>query len=439
MTAARTTTREGGVTDPQGRGVTTAVAWGLALLFIVLFGLILWMDARMFAVHLPDQGSLAWLGLHGVWLGPFVVFAVVGAVIASRRPRHPVGWLLLAAPLAAGFGEAGRTYAALAIGTATNGPPTLAAALKAPSGPVTVTGIVLGLVFIPLIFPTGRLPSRRWRVVPWAAGAFLVTFLINSVLSPRVSYSLALPDQDGQVQLYDVANPLSPDGIPEVVSAVPPGASTILLPAFIIVAGAAVVVRFRRSEGVERQQMKWFAYAAALVAVAAISQVVSAALTVNPGGMVALLLVGGLSAYPVAMGVAVLRYRLYEIDRLISRTVSYGLIVAVLAGVYVAGIVGLGAAVSALTGRGESDLVVAVSTLVAAGLFRPVRARIQSGVDRRFNRTGYEARRAVEAFTRDVRDEVDLEQIRRRVVETAVVATQPTHASVWLPDVERSS
>ncbi len=197
----------------------------------------------------------------------------------------------------------------------------------------------------------------------------------------------------------------------------------------------AVTLRFRRSRGVERQQLKWFVFAAALVAVSALSQAALAALS-GPMAipLASILLVAGLSAYPIAIGVAVLRYRLYEIDRIISRTVTYGLLVAILAAVYATAVVGLGAAVTAVTGAQDSDLVVAASTLLAAGLFRPVGSRVQAVVDRRFNRTGYDARQAVETFARNVRDEVDLDRIRRETEQTAATAVQPTHVSVWLPD-----
>lgn len=210
----------------------------------------------------------------------------------------------------------------------------MALLLRPPSEPLTVTGLVLGLVLIPLLFPTGRLPSRRWRPVVWAAGVFLAAYLLNSALSPRMTHHLNLPGS-GQVELYDVANPLSPAGLPDVVAAVPPGASTLLLPLFVVMAGAAVVVRFRRSAGIERQQMKWFVYAAGLVAFVATAQLVESVTGSGMDMISAALLVAGLSAYPVSVGVAVLRYRQYEVDRLISRTVSYGLVVALLGAVYV--------------------------------------------------------------------------------------------------------
>ncbi len=416
---------------PDRRRWQTPLAWALLGLFVVVLGTTLWLDRRVYATYFPESG-LIWLGLHGVWLGPFLVFAAVGALLASRRPRQPIGWLLVAAAVTSGLGEMLRMYAALELGTAAS-PPLLARLAKIPAEPITVTGLVLGLVLIPVLFPTGELPGRRWRIVPWTAATFLTFYLVNSALSPRLTYALTDPSLGSQVLLYDVANPLSPAALPGALADLPPGATTVLLPVLIVVAGVAVTLRFRRSQGVERQQLKWFVFAAALVAVTAIAQV-GLAVVSGPVAtpMASILLVLGLSAYPAAIGIAVLRYRLYEIDRIISRTVTYGLVVTVLVGVYVGAVVGLSAAVSAATGAQDSDLAVATATLLAAGLFRPLRTRLRTVVDRRFNRTGYEARRAVEAFAREVRDEVDQPRIRHRTARTAATAVQPTHVSLWL-------
>ncbi|MDX1659776.1 MAG: hypothetical protein R3343_13215, partial [Nitriliruptorales bacterium] len=332
------------------------LAWGLASLFAALLAIILWLDREVFAAFFGDVG-LSWAGLHGVWLGPFLVFSVVGALIASRRPRQPLGWLLLVAALASATGEALRMYAALEIGTATADPPTLAMLAKIPAEPLTVGGLVVGLVLIPVLFPTGTLPSRRWRFLPWAAGGFLATFLVGSVLDPQLRYELTSPGGI-RTTIYEVANPWSPDWFQRLDAQLPGeglaligDALALLLPAFILVAGIAVTLRFRGSTGPRRQQMKWFVSAAAVVVLAAISQVVLAAVAGPVASPLArVLLVAGLSAYPIAIGIAVLRYRLYEIDRIISRTVSYGLVIAILGGVYAGAVISLGAAVSAITG-----------------------------------------------------------------------------------------
>jgi hypothetical protein len=192
----------------------------------------------------------------------------------------------------------------------------------------------------------------------------------------------------------------------------------------------AVIVRVRRSTDVERQQLRWFRYGASVT----LLSVVVTGVFYETGQLEAALIVFsiGAAALPVTMGVAILRYRLYDIDRIVSRTVSYVLVTALLAGIYVLGVLGVGRVVVGATGGG-SELVVAASTLAVAAAFRPVRNRVQRAVDRRFNRARYDATRTVETFLQRLRDEVDLETVKDEFLATAVSAVQPSEAHVWLP------
>lgn len=402
------------------------VAWTLAGLFVAVFATTLWMDHRLFRTYFPETDWM-WLGFHGPWLGPFAFFAVMGAAIVSRRPRNRVGWMMLASALASAIGEVTRTslYLSDPSGFSILGVlvPYVAAIM------LSVGGILLGIAFVPLVFPGGQLPSPRWQWLVWVGVLAIAVLGIRATFSPVLENQLSFPD-GSEVTVYEVANPIGSGDLAEIAEWIPPG--EILMVVVIVGAAAAVIVNFRRSTGVRRQQMKWFVLAAGLVALAVAGILVLQIFRPGIGLPEIMTIALGLSAYPIAVGVAILRYRLYDIDRIISRTVSYGLVIAILALVYIAVVAGLGAAASAVFEAGDNDLIVAISTLVVIAVFRPLRTRLQTLVDQRFNRTGYEARQAVERFGATVRDEVDLDEIRVHVANTAMEAVQPNQAWVWL-------
>ena len=340
----------------------------------------------------------------------FLSLVLVGALIAARRPHNPIGWLLLQAGLLF-------TLAALAQGYAFNvlelGRPWPAATVVNWIGQWLAVPAYVGAGFLFLVFPDGRLPSSRWRgfarVYALLGATYVVAFMVEE-----------WPRRDRVVSELDHAVPYIGDTV-----------TAALWPAFmalLAVPVASVFLRYRRGAPDERAQIRWLAPVGGGIALGPLlvplEQVPFAVTFVLSG-------VGGVGL-PVAIGVAILRYRLYAIDRIISRTVTYGLVVVVLAAVYTAGVIGLGTAVSALTGVEGSDLVVAGSTLAVVALFGPVRARVQRRVDRRFNRSGYAAWQVVEAFECGLRDEVDLPTIRRDLARTTVTALEPTHASLWL-------
>ncbi len=410
------------------------VVWALAVAQAVAVVLGASWHARAYAPYAgPGDGWFVSIGTTALFSLGYLAYSVVGAAIVTRRPGNTIGWLLVGTGAASAIGLAGFTYRFVAVVPAPADAPLLAL-LGAWISPVASTlTVVLGFVLVPLLFPDGRLPSSRWRAVGWLAAVF-VTGELLAVFRPRVTFLLR-PIGADPIEVVDIANPLGWEGVQPIAGAM----SSTALPVLLVLASsafAAVWVRIRRSVGVERQQMKWFVAAAMvlLVGLTALTVVTAAGLEERTGLATALLVIGAFGAYPVAIGVAILRYRLYEIDRIISRTVAYGLTLTVLGAVYLVGVLGFSAVVSGLTGREGSDLVVALATLAVVALFRPIRTRIRTAVDRRFNRTGFEARRAVEGFAHRVRDQVDLPGLEREVARTAAASVQPMVVSVWLAE-----
>jgi hypothetical protein len=265
---------------------------------------------------------------------------------------------------------------------------------------------VIALVGVPLVFPDGRLPSRRFRWVAWAAVA-----------------GVTLQGLDRPALLFPGVAGL--DAITGTLTAVSVGAMAVGL------AGAAVAiwVRFRRGDPVQRQQMKWLLAAAGM---AAIFFPLAMTFAASDSWVVVAWLVGIVSylALPMAIAIAVLRYRLYDIDKIVSRTIGYLTVTVTLAAVFAGAILAFEAVLTPLTGG--NAVSVAASTLVAAALFQPLRRRVQAILDRRFNRTGYDAERTVAAFAAQLRDEVDLESLSAEVMEVVARTVAPATASLWI-------
>jgi hypothetical protein len=277
------------------------------------------------------------------------------------------------------------------------------------------------LALLLMVFPTGRLPSRRWRPVAWAAGAVFVLAALSSPLLPGSPADglrpnpIAIPALEGVLRLaYNTAG--------------------AFLFGVILAALVSLVVRFRRATGVERQQLKWFAYGTALLLLLPTAGAVGARLGDTAGNLLVAAIV---SALPVTIGIAVLRYRLYDIDRLVNRTVVYGLLTVLLAGVYA----GLVFALSQLLNPADqqSALAVAASTLVVAALFQPARRRIQGLVDRRFNRRRYDAARTVAAFSARLRDQIELGTLSTELLAVVDQTVQPVQVSLWLRSTQPPS
>ncbi len=360
-------------------------------------------------------------------VGTFVgtLFLVVGALVATAQPRNPIGWLYLVCLLLISFGGSNNDatqYAYYALVTRPGALPGPEWVLWA--GQVSLEAAFSGLIlFSLLLFPSGRLPSRRWRPVAATAVVLVVVETVATALAPG-----PLPDR-GPPELQ-VPNPAGIDALGPLVDAI--SAPWLLLTiGVMLLALASQVLRFRQARGTERQQLKWFALGGAWILTVGLLGVAAMLLGLNLDPIVTQnawpLSVAGI---PIATGVAILRYRLYDIDILINRALVYGATTAGIALAFVGGIVVLQALLRPVTGG--SELAVAASTLASVALFQPLRARVQSGVDRRFYRSRYDAARTLDAFSVRLRDEVELGAVRAELLEAVRSTVQPAHASVWL-------
>lgn len=343
------------------------------------------------------------------------VFATVGVLIASSPLRNALGWIYCGVAVLAGLGALAQSYAAFWLGGGST--PLLVGQIATVYAESAWIGWVLvPATFLLLLFPNGRLLSRRWGIVAWCAGVGLSGEFLVGILKPG-----ALED------FPEVVNPIGVEwaGLVEPV--------TTLLSALAILGSAiSLILRFRRVTGLQRQQIKWLAYASAVAAptvVVAVSQYEAlGAELANAVIQLAILVV------PIAAGIAILRYRLYDIDVVVNRTLVYGALTATLAAAYFGSVLLLQFALSPLTDRNE--LAVAVSTLVVAALFRPARARIQGWVDRRFYRHRFDAVRTLAEFSSRLREQVDLQALRADLRGVVRETVNPAHVSLWLPAPE---
>lgn len=375
--------------------VVAAGASGAALVLLALSG----------AVVLPE--------VHGL-RGAVALFALtcgaIGCAIAFRQPRNAVAWIFLVSGACGGTYEFAQAYSAYALEVRGGAMPGgewaawLGSWLWVPT-----TGLIPTFLF--LVFPDGRLPSHRWRPVAWYGAIALTVFTVTVALLP------------GPLEgTPSVRNPVSPFS-GEVTQS-----DGLVLQAMFFVSlafsVAALVRRFRRSRGVERLQMKWITYAGGVYAVAVFAD---SAFRYKPFEIVDLIMV---NAIPVAAGIAVLRYRLYEIDVLINRTLVYGLTSGAVGAAFFGSVLVTQGLLRPITAG--SELAIAVSTLASFALYQPLRARIQRAVDRRFYRSRYDAQRTVDAFATRLRDEVDLQALRKDLLGTVLETMAPVHASLWL-------
>ncbi len=344
-------------------------------------------------------------------------FSTVGAVVASRRSENPIGWIMCAIGLLFASSGLGDSYAVYALNGGSEQMP--GAAFAAWASTTTSTTVILAFPLLLLLFPDGRLPSRRWWPVVW-----LVVF----VLVAEGTSSALLTERF--VGYGDISNPFHIAALDPLGDAYATYAQTSLSILALLLPTIGLVMRFWRSRGIERQQLKWFVCAGALAAFGGVlifgerqSQIL---LTIY-----FVFTTAALCAIPISMGVAILRYRLYDIDVIINRTLVYGSLTATLALVYMGSVVSLQALLRALTGQ-ESTLAVVASTLAIAALFNPLRRRVQGFVDRRFYRRKYDAAKTLAAFNARLRDETDLDTLGRDLMGVVRDAIQPEHVSLWL-------
>jgi hypothetical protein len=369
-----------------------------------------WFDHLLRAAGRPD---LAQLNASAVPPVLAIVSAItVGAVLASRRPGHPVGWLLLGLGLSVSASAVADGYAPYGLLVRPGALP--AARYVALYGPALLAISIACVGFVLLLTPTGSLPSPRWRWWARVTAAAPVVVVVAVTLLP----------QPLGPEYQSVANPLGLHALEAWLQAAT-GLALALTVLGVVVAAASLVGRFRHARGSERQQLRWVALAATVVSLAA-ALVLAAMLTETP----ALFGLGlGLCAaiLPLAIGAAVLRYRLYDLDRIISRTLTYGLLTVLLGGGYAGIVLGLGQ----LLGH-DSSLVVAGATLAVAAAFQPARRRVQQLVDRRFNRRRYDMAKTIEAFSTRLRDQIDLDSLSAEVLAVVDQTMEPTRVSLWL-------
>jgi hypothetical protein len=412
----------------------TWLAWALAGITLTIFvaSVALFVLAR--SAHVPSSLGASTVGDVVLFMS-FSVFPVVGALIASRRPRNPIGWICLADGLLWALIILSEDYSAygLAIPGSVPFPVTINALLYAW---LWVPAVGLLGVYLLLLFPDGRLPSRRWRPLAWLSGAVIVLVSLVTLLTPGPLEGLG-----------GARNPFGLEGHPWVAAV---GWIILpLLPVFMLASAMSLVLRYRRSGGEVRQQIKWIAFAAsfmglmylAVMSAGTINWLISAPETPSDlgtqtlwGALLENVMLLSFAGVPVAIGFAVLKYRLYDIDILINRALVYGLLTATLAGVYLGGVILLQYLFRTLTGQ-ESQLAIVASTLAIAALFVPLRRRVQRFVDRRFYRRKYDAAKTLASFNARLRNETDLDSLVDDVVGVVRQAMQPAHASLWLhPD-----
>lgn len=415
--------QQGPVAAPLGSRGATAVrpARLLAWLPLGLYGVLT-------AVALGLQGltGIPWdpaVGLGGVaaMSAAIGVWSVVGSLLAARHPSHPIGWLLAGTALVWAIQQFSFGYGAYGL---VAHPGSLRAAIPVAllyRAMEPLTSLTSALVF--LLFPDGRLPSARWRPVVWTGVGAAAVVVLGWIVDPGTitigDLGIRSPVQAGAA-LHSILAPLF------VVA-------FLLLFVFLVAAVVSLLLRLRRARGEARQQLKWFAYATALVPVGFGLLFFGRSTTTDQIGT-ALLALATLGM-PLAVAVAIFKYRLYAIDRIINRTIVYGLLTAILGLGYTGGVLVLGQAL----GRGRSTLAVAGATLAMAALFQPARRQVQGAVDRRFNRRRYDAAKTIEAFSVRLRAQVDLDMLTAELLAVVNQTMEPTSVSLWLrpPDQRR--
>jgi hypothetical protein len=385
--------------------VVAWAVWGLVGVGVLV---VVWFDARLRDIGRPDLVSIS--GDAVPYLLAMASAATVGAVLAGRRPRHPVGWLLLGIAVAVimlGFCDAYAAYGLLAQ------PGSLPGARWAAIYVDVSWGVLSALLgFVLLLTPTGKPPSPRWRWWAWLVA-------VASVLSVTLHANPLDPPYEA------VAVPLQFESGP--LAAVARLGDIIVLVGLLVAAGS-LVLRFRRARGIERLQLRWVTAAAALAALAAAVILVTwATIGAAAQPIWELATVAFMAALPLATGASILRYRLYDLDRIISRTLAWTALTILLGLGYAAAVLLLG-----LLLPDSSSLAVAGATLAVAAIFQPVRRRVQETVDRRFNRRRYDAARTIAAFSARLREEVDLDTLSVELLAVTDQTMQPTTVSLWL-------
>ena len=383
----------------SARGVT----WTLMVLTVLLL---------LFRVVVLAATESKWpLSLTLSW-AIAVVFLAVGGLIATRHPGNAIGWIFLFVAVTAGLGEAAHGYVEYWLSQ--GGAEGLGEAAALYKDVSWVPFILVPATFLLLLFPDGRLLSRRWRPIAWAAVLGIAGVFVTTGLAPG--------------PLQDFPQVTNPYGWRSALLEPLTTAAYVVLVIAIIGSALSLIVRFRQAAGDRRVQMKWLAFAGGVAAAVVPISVVGYSTWSETISTVGIML--SLLGLPVAAGIAILRYRLYDIDVIVNRTLVYGALTGILSLVYLGAVVVFQQVLSPVTA--ESDLAVAASTLAVAALFTPLRSRVQSFIDRRYYRRRYDASATLADFSSRLRSEVDLEALGRELVEVVGSTMQPAHASIWL-------
>ena len=368
------------------------LAWASAVLYAALAGISIALEARF----------VGQVGLSDLWLALVVLsYAVIGALIVNTHRSHVIGWMFCGAALSFGFSSFAGQYAIQALVVAPGTLP-FGQAMAWFGFWVNMPGIAVVALFLPLLFPDGRLPSARWRPVAYVAGALVGVAVIVTMLAPATYAEAGYPS---------IRNPLGLDQYAAIFDILGVVLQPLLL-VLVVVSGVALFDRVRRGDSVERQQIKWFAFAGALVLASFVIEA-GARLTPELRGPANLLALIGLSAIPVAVGIAILRYRLYDIDLIINRTVVYVLLTAVLAGVYTAAVAFFQRLLVAIAGE-NNDLAIVMTLFVLATVFTPIKNTLQGAVDQRIK----PAAKRVAALSPSIDDLLMLSELHDRGVLT---------------------
>src|SRR5918998_1015868 len=399
--------------------IATRLAWSLCALALVLTAFSVVLLALNYS-HTRTQ-------VYGFWPENTVIpisFSIIGAIIASRLPANPLGWLYCAAAFIAAVVHLSAEYAIYALLAQPN-------SLPAGEALAWLTSwlwiLFIGCIALSLLlFPDGRLPSSRWRSLAWLSVLVTIVGALWQAFSPGVIVSLG-----------SIRTPLGIEGLPSAEKPV----QTIMFAPLFAASVPTLVLRLRRARGVEHQQIKWPAYTGVMAASGSvltytISEAIGSRLLEWAGFII---LIAALVSFPISIGIAIVRYRLYDIDTLINRTLVYGSLTVMLGLVYFTGVTATQAVFRTFTGQEEQpQLAIVVSTLVIAALFNPLRHRIQAFIDRRFYRSKYDAAKTLEAFSAKLRDETNLDALSDDLVEVVRETMQPAHVSLWLrPDAAR--
>ena len=408
--------------------VASWLAWSLGGLSVAMFVI----SAALYFATLPVQPPSSWGtgGISAVLYAylPFLAFPLVGVLIAIKHPTNLVGWICLAVGLLWVLGVMSGSYAVYGLRVATPGSIPFPAAIGSLGKGTGPTAIALLGTYLILLFPDGKLPSRRWRPLAWLSGTVIVLNFVVGILAPGPL-----------LDLRNVSNPFGLEEYPWMADA--RDAAGLLLPLCMLASALSLVLRYRSSGREVREQIKWIAFAALVVAVTVSAAVTYGTFTseaiggagLSWGNILEDTITLSFAGVPVAVGFAVLKYRLYDIEVVINRALVYGSLSATLALVYFLGIVSLQRLFVALTGQ-KSTLAVVASTLVIAALFNPLRRRIQSFIDRRFYRRKYDARKTLEAFSAKLRDETDLDALNAELMGVVRETMQPAYVSLWLKE-----